>query len=250
LFEQNMQRTGIIPLLLLLILLTAAIASAQQQPTVLARWHPVGGDSLRVEYLLPDATGRPAVIVLSDRYGLQENVRSTLKVFSRLGFRAFAVPLLSAPEHPFTAIPAAVVDSGDVARVTRVAVDIANEDGCNGMVFLLGYDVGANVAIELIARFPFFKGAALFYPTGGAVTLRRLLEANCEPQLHIAQFDPDCTLADVNALREGFMEDGKKLQVSYYKDAKRFFFNPEHPDYHKSNTQEAWKQINSFFRSQ
>lgn len=228
-----------------------AVPSMAQVPEINSRWIPVEGDSIRVEYCLPlAATVRPAVIVLSDRYGMQENVRSTLKVLATLGFRAYALPLQSAPEQPFDKTPVAVIDSTDVPRVTRLAVEIMNEAACNGKVLLLGFDAGADIAIEVIARFPFYKGAMLFYPTGGDATIRRLLVAQCPVTLGIAQFDTDCALADVNELRELFIERGKNLDVNFYKDAKRFFFNPDHPDYHKQNTQTAWNQLNMFFRFQ
>lgn len=217
-------------------------------PEVGTRWMPLGDDSMRVEYALPGIAGRPAVLVLSDRFGLQENVRSTLKVLAALGFRAYALPLRSAPESPLTSLPDAAIDSADIPRITRAAVDIANEEGCDGRLFLLAYDVGADIAIEVIARFPFYKGAALFYPAAGPLALRRLLDAQCPFQLHVAQFDPACSITEVNELREIFLEQRKRLHVFYYKEARRFFCNPEHPDYHKDNTQNAWNQINKFFR--
>ncbi len=235
----------------LLLLSLAATASVGQVPEVRAKWITLDTDSLRVEYALPKAEAvRPVVIVLSDRYGLQDNVRATLKVLATLGFRAYAMPLLSAPEQPFNLTPAAAIDSADIARVTALAVEIMNESGCDGRVMLLGFDVGANVAIEVIARFPFYKGAILFYPTGGVPVLKRLLDAQCRFLLNTAQFDPDCSLVDVNTVRELCMEQGKMMHVFYYKQAKRFFFNPQHPDHHKVNTNTAWNQINKFFRYQ
>ncbi len=246
-----MMRQLHIRFILLMLLVFCVWPGQAQVPELHTRWISTEGDSLRVEYCLPLAPAvRPAVIVLSDRYGLQENVRATLKVLATLGFRAYTLPLLSAPEQPFDKVPSAVVDSADVARVTRVAVEIVNEEGCSGKVMLLGYDVGANVAIEAIARFPFYKGAMLFYPAGGAKVLHRLLDAQCPLQLCVAQFDPECSLADVNTLRERFMEQKKNLRVYYFKEARRFFFNPQHSDYHKRNTQTAWNQLNKFFRIQ
>jgi dienelactone hydrolase len=232
-------------------LIVSVMNCMAQAPALRTRWIPLEGDSMRVEYCLPSEEAvRSAVIVLSDRYGAHENVRSMLKVLATLGFRAFAMPLQSAPEQPFDTTPAAVIDSTDVPRVTRLAVEIMNEEGCDGKVLLLGFDVGANIAMEVIARFPFYKGAMLFYPIGGVAALHRLLDAQCPLLLSVAQFDPECSIADVNSLREFFVDQGKILHVYYFKDARRFFFNPEHPDFHKRNTQTAWNQLNKFFRLQ
>lgn len=234
---------------LFFLLLPLSEVCVSQTPETRARWIALEEDSIRVEYHLPDTDAlRPVVLVLSDRYGQQANVRATLNVLSTLGFRAYSMPLRSAPEQSFSTNPSARVDSSDIARVLNVAVELMNEDGSNGRLKLLAFDIGANVGMEVVARFPFFKGAALFYPVGGVTALKRLLDARCPLLLHVAQYDPDCTLADVNVLREEFMERGKKLQVYYYKDSRRFFFNPEHPDYHSKNTQSAWTQLHQFFR--
>ncbi len=225
------------------------VHSSAQTPELRSRWFSLDGDSMRVDYCLPASAGaRPAVIVLSDRYGSQDNLRAMLKVLGRLGFRAYAPPLLSAPEQPYDRIPAAIFDSSDIARIMRVAVEVMNEKGCDGTVQLLGFDIGASVAAELVARFPFYKGAVLFYPAGGIATIRRMLDAQCPVQVHVAQYDAECSLGDVNDAREEFMEKGRRLQVVFYKEAKRFFFSPRHPDFHKSNTQTAWNTINKFLR--
>ncbi|MDT8322892.1 MAG: dienelactone hydrolase family protein [Bacteroidota bacterium] len=240
-----MSRTAGIFLLLAVLSLTALA----QNPEVRARFFHAQGDSVRVEYALPAGSPqRPAVIVLSDRFGLQENVRAALKVLATLGYRAYALPLRSAPMQALTGMPAADVDSLDAVLLTEVAVDIMNDSGCTGSVGLLGFDIGANVAIEAVRRFPFFRSAALFYPAGGIEALAGMLEADAALQLHVAQFDPACTIADVNQLRERFMEARKNLHVFYYKEAHRFFFNPQHEHFHRRNTQAAWSRLNQYFR--
>jgi dienelactone hydrolase len=234
---------------IVLLFAVAAMTALAQAPDVRARWYQTQEDSVLVEYALPaGAPVRPAVIVLSDRFGPQENVRAALKVLVTLGYRAYALPLRSAPVQAVSGMPPATIDSCDAMLLTEVAVDIMNDSACTGSVGLLAFDVGANVAIEAARRFPFFRSAALFYPTGGIDALAGLLEADAALQLHIAQFDPACTISDVNRLRERFMEARRKLHVFYYKDAHRFFFNPQHPQYHRKNTQAAWSRLNEYFR--
>ncbi len=224
------------------------MSAAAQNPDVRARWFQTQHDSVFVEFVLPAGKPvRPAVIVLSDRFGAQENVRAALKVLGTLGYRAYALPLRSAALQDVRGLPAAAMDSVDTEILTQVAVDIMNDTGCTGAVGLLAFDIGANVAIDAISRFPFFRSAALFYPAGGMPELAKLLSAKAALQLHVAQFDPRCTMEDVNQLREKFMEARKRLHVFYYKDAHRFFFNPQHEDYHRKNTQAAWSRLNEYF---
>ncbi|MDX9758495.1 MAG: dienelactone hydrolase family protein [Bacteroidota bacterium] len=259
-----MKHAIIIPTVVLAVLMTAGRCDAQSAggqpvmprekrsaariPEVHARWFALAGDSIRVEYALPAATERPIVLVLSDRYGPQESLRSLLKVLAQLGYRAYAPPLLSAPEQGFAGVPAARVDSADIVRATRVAVDLLSAESDGARMYLLGFDVGANIAIELAARFPFFKGAALFYPSD-TLALARLIDLQCPMQLHVPQFDTACGLDAVEGLRDVFAREGARLHVYFYKDARRFFFNPMHPDYHKLNTQKAWNHLNKQFRA-
>lgn len=234
---------------ILLLYAVLSLTAVAQNPEVRARWYQAQQDSVRIEYVLPAGSPlRPAVIVLSDRFGAQENVRSVLKVLGTLGYRAYALPLRSAPLRAVEGMPEAELDTLDAIVLTEVAVDIMNDSGCTGSIGLLGFDIGADVAIEAVRRFPFFRSAVLFYPAGGRESLAALLAADAALQLHVAQFDPACTLADVNLLRERFMEARKKLHVFYYKDAHRFFFNPQHARFHRKNTQAAWSRINEYFR--
>jgi dienelactone hydrolase len=233
----------------LLIIFCACTASAQV-PEVRTRWFPVTGDSVLVEYAEP-THGRPvpAVLVLSDRFGMQENVRSVLKILAQMGFRAFAPPLHSAPLQAVEGIPDVVYDSTDITMITEIAVDIMNAASSNGKLGLLAFDAGAIVAIEMVARFPFFASAALFYPAGGSAVLARMRRAQAPLQLHIAQFDPVCTLDDVEDLRDPLITSGRRVNVYYYKEAHRFFFNPEHTAFHRKNTQSAWNRIMQLFRN-
>ncbi|MCB2204970.1 dienelactone hydrolase family protein [bacterium] len=235
---------------IVLLFFCLSVSARAQEPKVHARWYQVQDDSVLVQYVLPAGNPmRPAIIVLPDRFGAdQGNVRAVIKVLARLGYRAYAMPLRSAPMRAVEGMPSVTRDSLDTALLMEVAVDITNEPGCSGKLGLLGFDIGANVAIDALSRFPFFHSAALFYPTGGVTALKKLLRTHAALQLHVAQFDPQCSLSDVNTLKEAFMEAQKPLHIFYYKEAHRFFINPQHADYHQKDTQAAWSRINKFFR--
>lgn len=238
-------------LLLSILFVFCGTQSTAQVPEVRGRWFRLtGGDSLLVEYASPQGgLAYPAVLVLSDRFGQQENVRSMLKVLSQMGFHAYAPPLRSAPLRPVSGVPSFSYDSTDTEFVTQIAVDIMNREDCNGKLGLLALDAGAVVAIDMVRRFPFFESAALLYPAGSLPVLESLLDAQAVLQLHVAQFDPECTLDDVKKLRTQFIEAGRRLHVFYYKEAHRFFFNPEHERYHRKNTQTAWNKIMELYRA-
>ena len=235
--------------IILAVFLLPMMHAAAQLPEVQMRSYPLVDDSVRVAYALPAGNPvRPAVIVLHDRFGLQSNVHTVLKVLARMGFRAYAPELRSLPLTAVSGMPGFSLDSTDAEMVTQVSVDVLNEEGCSGSIGLLAFDAGALVAMDVITRFPFFRSAALFYPPTDAEGLARLLEAKAVLQLHVAQFDPLCSLAAVNGLRERFMEAGKRLHVLYYKEAYPLFVNPEHENWHKTNTQSAWNHLLKMLR--
>lgn len=234
----------------LLIALLPLMHATAQLPEVQTRSFPLVDDSVRVDYALPNAKAiSPAIVVLHDRFGMQGNVQSVLKVLARMGFRAYAPELRSFSQATVAGIPAFSIDNADAEMVTQVAVDVMNEEGCSGRIGLLAFDAGAIIAMGVIARFPFFKSAALFYPPTGTEGLARLLDSKAVLQLHVAQFDPLCSLAAVNELRERFMNAGKRLHVLYYKEAYPLFFNPEHENWHKQNSQAAWNHLLKMLRA-
>lgn len=228
-------------------LLCASPATAGE-PRTGTRMMRVGKDSVLVHYAVPDSVGkRPAILVLHDRFGMQTHIQSVLRVLATVGYRAFAVPLHSAATVPVKGNPPAVFDSSDIGLVTQVAVELMNDSGCTGRVGLLGFDVGGAIAAEVIARLPFFKACVLFYPSGGTATLTRLPLAVTPILLCIAYEDVECSIADVAAVREIFIDEARKLEVHHYKDTKRFFFNPDHEHYHVPAMKIAWKDLVRFF---
>jgi carboxymethylenebutenolidase len=235
------------PAMVVLCLLAQHAAEARE-PRTGTRTLRLGRDSVLVHYAVPDSVGkRPAVLVLHDRFGLQTHVQSVLRVLATVGYRAFALPLNSAPLRPVEGMPPAVLDSSDISRVAQAAVELLNEEECTGKIGLLGFDVGAAVAAESIARLPFFKAAVLFYPSGGTTTLARLPFSPTPILLCIAYDDNECSINDVGVVREVFIDEGRRLEVQHYKDTKRFFFNPEHEQYNVPAMKAAWKEMIRFF---
>jgi carboxymethylenebutenolidase len=210
----------------------------------------LAGDSVVVHYAYPSMQAkRPAILVLHDRFGLHAYIHSALNVLASVGYRAYAFPLLSADSITATGYPPVSFDSSDIARLTQIAVEVMSEDGCNGRLGLLGFDVGAALAIETVARIPFIKACVGFYPSGGTATLSRLAFAQSPILLGVAGEDTECDIADVAAMREILLDQGFTPRVQHYKDTKRFFFNPEHEHYSSPTIRVAWNELIRFFHN-
>jgi dienelactone hydrolase len=216
-------------------------------PDVGTKWFHVGADSVLVEYSPRWVYApRPAVIVCPDRFGVRENTRSVLKVLARMGLAAYAAPLASAPARAPGGAPPAALDSSDVALLIELAAGVSQDQGCNGTVGLVGFDVGADAALAAAVRVPFFKACALFYPAGGDGTLATLPRVQAPVQLHLPQYaagwSPDAPW------REACVEAGRRVTLRLYKESRPFFFNPEHEWFDAKATQDAWNTLLQFLK--
>jgi dienelactone hydrolase len=242
------------PLLLIIACVAAVFSTApagvRAQSGVQGRWFHVLGDSVRVEYALPRTTfPRPAVVVLCDRFGMQKAVASIVAIFAHEGFRAFAIPLRSAPTRAPEGIPPVAFDSTDVDVVAQIVVDILNDRGCTGTAGLFAFDVGATIGAMAERRFPLFAACVLFYPFD-ATRMQALLPAIATPvTLHVAEYDADCSLARINAIRDTLIDAGRKVRVLFQKSAGPFFFDPGHENYNKTLTNAAWNDALKEFRA-
>lgn len=242
-------RTFMIPMALL-ILWVEALAAQSNEPEVMERWYRLTSDSVLVEFALPSAKqARPAIVVLTDRFGMQKAVRTTLQILAMQGFRVYAIPLISAPGRTPTGTPETALDSLDVDIIAQVVVDIRNEAGCDGNVGMLGFDVGATAGLIAAQRLPLFKSCVVFYPAFHEVVQEVLPNVAAPMLVKISQYDGDFSMARLQEIRETLIEHGRKVQAVLYKDCKQFFFNPKHEHYHKKNTQKAWNELIRFFRS-
>ncbi len=236
-----------VPAAAVIFLLGATVAMSQTPESGVRRLR-IAGDSVDVFFALPaTADDRPTILVLHDRFGMQTHIQSVLNVLATVGYRAFAIQLRSAPSREVAGQPDASLDSSDIARATEVAVDIMNEKGCTGRTGLFGFDVGAAVAAEMVARVPFFKACVMFYPSGGTATLARLPFSHTPMLLAVAGEDNECLLADASAIREVFIDQARVINITNYKGVKRFFFNPDHENYDVPAMKLAWKELIQFF---
>lgn len=228
----------------------SALTAGAQKPDVHVKWYHVGEDSLQVEYALP-ATGdaRPNIIILPDRFGSQHAVTSIVSIFARQGFRAFAIPLRSAPSRDVHGIPPAAVDSADADVLAEIVIDILNEPRSSGKAGLFAFDVGATAGLLAATRLPLFKSLVLFYPFDAAFLQRALPEVPAPVLLNIAEYDADCSMAKLAELRERMIEAGRKMTVAVHKTGRPFFFNPKHEHFDKRLTNRAWTDAIRFFRS-
>ncbi|MBL0173887.1 MAG: dienelactone hydrolase family protein [Ignavibacteria bacterium] len=229
--------------------LGGAPVHAQKLPAVQQRWYHIRGDSVLVEYALPEtAEARPAVIVLPDRFGLQPPVSNIVAVFAMQGFRAYAIPLRSAPKQDVAGHPGTRIDSSDVDRVAQITVEIRNAPGCNGKAGLVAFDAGAVVGAIAARRMPLFTSCVLFYPSDPDILTDVLPFIAVPLTVTVGDGASSELLEAVTDLKELAPERKNKIRVRVIKDSGPFFFNQKHASYRKESMNTAWIDAIQFLR--
>ncbi|MDH7515694.1 MAG: dienelactone hydrolase family protein [Bacteroidota bacterium] len=213
-------------------------------------WYRAGTDSVRVHYTFPRVPGRrPAVLVLCDRFGMRTAMDNVLNVMAGLGFRAYAVPLRSAPGQAVEGAPSVSLDSTDIDIVSQVAVDIRNDPRGVGTLGLLAFDIGAAVGASAAARFPLFNACALVSPAPVEAVIPDILRIEAPVHVIVGQYDPEQTLRAAEQLRDELTDKRRKVRVTVIRGAGMFFYNREHAGFDKPSYNAALVEATRLLRS-
>ncbi len=208
------------------------------------------GDSVAVEYARPDRPGRfNSVLVLPDRFGVNLGTRQLIRSLAAKGVNAYAMHIRSVAADTSQAYPEVYVDSSDIRLATALALEIVTDSTTGERIAVVGMDVGADIALKIATAVPMFAACIAFYPTLKSSIERDAPKLTCPVYLHVAELDGEFNMARANSLKEILWDNGKKGYVNMYKQAKRFFFNPLHRNYHPVNSVQAWASMLQFLRS-
>jgi carboxymethylenebutenolidase len=221
-------------------------------------------------YLARPATGEkhPAVVVVSEIFGLHEYIRDTCRRLAKQGYVALAPDYFVRAGDPskltdFPAIMKIVATATDqqVAGDTAAAVAFLNAqpfaDG--GRLAVTGFCWGGNVVWETCARLPNFKAGVAWYGrlsgsmSAGDATNQTPIELAPElkaPVLGLyAEKDNGIPLADVEKMREALKAAGKAdSEIVVYPGAQHGFHADYRPSYDRASAEDGWAKMLAFFK--
>ncbi len=210
----------------------------------------LGGDSVVVEYARPNRPGRfNSVLVLPDRFGVNLGSRQLIQSLAGKGVNAYVMHIRSVAVDTSQAYPEVHFDSSDIRLANALALEIVTDSATGDRIAVIGMDVGADIALKMVTAIPMFSACIVFYPTLKSTIERDASNLTCPIYIHVAELDGEFNMARANNLKEILWDNGKKGYVNMYKQAKRFFFNPLHRNYHPVNSVQAWASILQFLRS-
>lgn len=208
---------------------------------------PDGGDTngyLTTPVSNPNA---PAVVVIQEWWGLNDQIKSVGDRFAALGYRTLVPDLykgkvaldVAEAKHMMTNL-----NFGDAAtQDVRGAVQYLKQS--SGKIGVVGFCMGGALTVLSAMYVKEANACSSWYgfppeQAGDVKTITTPL------QLHLAEKDQSFTPEAGRAL-EGKLREGKVPFESYWYDAGHAFFNEKGPNYNADCSKLAWDRTSEFF---
>lgn len=208
---------------------------------------PDGGDTNGYLTAPADNPNAPAVVVIQEWWGLNDQIKSVGDRFAALGYRTLVPDLykgkvaldVAEAKHMMTNLNFADAATQDV----RGAVLYLKQSPAK--VGVVGFCMGGALTVLSAMYVKEADACSSWYgfppeQAGDVKTITTPL------QLHLAEKDQSFTPEAGRAL-EGKLREGKVPFESYWYDAGHAFFNEKGPNYNAGCSKQAWERTTAFF---
>jgi carboxymethylenebutenolidase len=196
-------------------------------------------------------TGMPALIVIHEWWGLNDNIRQAAERLAGEGYITLAVDLYrgQSAENPKDAMRLMnqLNDQDEAARENLVAAYdyLANVMQAD-RIGVIGWCLGGRWSLQAALRLPTQLSAAVIY-YGGVTDDKKQLATLQMPILGLfAGDDPVVPPETVTAFRAALVELGKDADIHIYPEAKHAFANPSGQAYDAVAAEDAWGRTTRF----
>lgn len=213
----------------------------------------IDGSPLQGYLAVPEqgADGAPAIIVIHEWWGLNDNIRGVTERLAGEGYRALAVDLYRGDlaEDPKTAMK--------LSRGLQQQADQANDNLRQAYAFLnaadaprigvIGWCLGGRWSLRTALLLPDQIDAAVIY-YGSLVTDRDELATLQMPILgNFGEADPLIPLDSIAEFEQTLTDLGKSVDIKVYPEAQHAFSNPSGTAYNAAAAKDAWQRTTGFF---
>lgn len=243
-------------LLALLVPVGAWCADAAQPPRRAGQMvHLKGSREPYDGYLaLPQGKGPfPAVVVIIEWWGLNEQIKGVADRLAEAGFAALVPDLYyghvtTDPEKAHELMrgldeKTALKDLGAAVEFLRARPEVGKSK-----VGSLGFCMGGGLSLQLALSRPDLQGAVMFY--GQPETDPAILKGIACPVLGLFGAEDQGIPADkVQEMAKQLKEVGKGAEIKIYPGAGHAFFNETRPSYKADAATDAWQKTLAFFKA-
>ena len=199
----------------------------------------------------PGRANAPAIVVIQEWWGLQDQIKGICDRFAAAGYEALAPDLYGGVVVPYHDRDAAGKEMGSLNfldatdQTVRGAVQFLKKNAVR--VGLTGFCMGGAVTILGACRIPEISAAVCFYGIPPD-TVAKPADVKVPLQGHFALRDGWCTPETVDKFEAGLKAAGIKPELYRY-EAEHGFVNEQRPDAHdRAHCELAWQRTLGFWR--
>ena len=211
------------------------------------------GKAARGYMAWPAAGGRnlPAVIMVHEWWGLNDNIKSMARQLAGEGYRVLAVDMYgrtaTTPQEARQYMGEIMQNSARGAAHMRAAAAYLAERQRAPKIGVTGFCFGGAWALQSAIFMPEQVDAAVVY-YGRVVGDRDQLSQIDAPLLgHFGSADRSIPVENVRQMEETLKELGKDVTIHVYEGAAHAFANPTGGAYNEAAASEAWVRTTDFF---
>ena len=207
----------------------------------------------------PAEARRPAILVLSDMFGLNEPIRAGADHYANRGHAALVPNLFwrseipgaisyDDPQHAKAWARLKALDLNVVSADMRAATDwLRAQSFANGKVAAIGFCGGGRFAFLAAVRCGVDAAAAL-YGLGISQHLGEADNATCPVQLHYGLMDQHIPRQEIDTVAAG-VRGRPNIEVFLYPEAGHSFANPVRPTYDAAAAKLAAERIEAMLQA-
>lgn len=211
------------------------------------------GETVRAWLALPERDpGRaPAVVVIHEWWGLNDQIKGVADRFARAGFAAIAPDLfrgrVAADRGLAHELSRGLSDTRAVALIEGAIAHMRSAPGAGGRrVGTIGFCMGGGLSLKTALRGANVQATALFY--GSVETTEAAVAPLRAPVLGIfGADDRGIPVEEVRAFEAALKARGKNATILVYAGVGHAFFNEENPSYDRGSASDAWARARDFF---
>ena len=196
----------------------------------------------------------PAILVIQEWWGLNDNIRAMTRRFAGEGYVALAVDLYEGklatdPQQARALLQESMAKTGRLLDNLKQAHKFLEEKHKAEKIGVVGWCFGGGWSLQTAIHLPDGIDAAVIY-YGRVVTEAAELAPIKAPILGLfGELDKGIPVEGVRAFEAKLKELGKEATIVIYPEADHAFANPSGQRYNEAAASDAWKKTTDFFAS-